>query len=72
MGTLIWSVMALLQEMTALFPSKGLVPQLPKSLYTDGIDGFAKRWMTWWDRLRLRPLVIFQLRLRQILGPQRE
>jgi hypothetical protein len=32
MGAFIWSVTASLQEMTALFPSKGRVCQLPKSL----------------------------------------
>jgi hypothetical protein len=38
MSTFIWSAMASLQEMTGLFPSKGLVRQFLKSLY---------RWNRW-------------------------
>jgi amino acid transporter len=46
MGTILWSAMASLGEMTALFPVKGPIIDFP-SRYIDESVGFATGWMAW-------------------------
>jgi len=45
-GTIIWSCAASLGEMTALFPVKGPIYELPKRFLDESV-GFALAWMTW-------------------------
>ncbi|KIW07123.1 uncharacterized protein PV09_01996 [Verruconis gallopava] len=45
-GTVIWSSAACLGEMTALFPIKGPIYQLPKRFLDESV-GYAAAWMTW-------------------------
>ena len=46
MGTALWSAMASLGEMTALFPVKGAVFEFPSRFVDEGI-GYACGWMSW-------------------------
>ncbi|KAL9044869.1 MAG: hypothetical protein Q9214_002024 [Letrouitia sp. 1 TL-2023] len=48
MGTAIWSAMASLGEMTALFPVKGAVFEFPRRFVDAGI-GYACGWMSWFS-----------------------
>ena len=45
-GTIIWSSAACLGEMTALFPVKGPLFEMPKR-FLDQSVGYATAWMTW-------------------------
>jgi amino acid transporter len=45
-GTVIWSSAACLGEMTALFPVKGPIFELPKR-FLDQSVGYATGWITW-------------------------
>jgi yeast amino acid transporter len=47
MGSLMWSAVASLGEMTALFPVKGPTIDFP-SRYVDESVGFAVGWMAWY------------------------
>lgn len=46
MGTIVWSVMACLGEMTALFPVPGAIFQMP-CRFVDASMGYAVGWMSW-------------------------
>ena len=46
-GTVIWSSAACLGEMTALFPVKGPIFELPKR-FLDQSVGYATGWITWY------------------------
>ena len=45
-GTIIWSSAACLGEMTAIFPVKGPLFEMPKR-FLDQSVGYATAWMTW-------------------------
>jgi amino acid transporter len=45
-GTIIWSAAACLGEMTALFPVKGPIYELPRRFLDESV-GYATAWMTW-------------------------
>lgn len=45
-GTALWSAMACLGEMTALFPVKGAIFEMPRRFLDEGI-GYAVGWMSW-------------------------
>jgi amino acid transporter len=45
-GTVMWSAMACLGEMTALFPAKGAVFAFP-GRFLDKAVGYAVGWMAW-------------------------
>ena len=45
-GTVMWSAMACLGEMTALFPVKGAVFDFPSRFLDEGV-GYAVGWMAW-------------------------
>lgn len=47
MGSLLWSAVASLGEMTAIFPVKGPIIDFP-SRYIDESVGFAVGWMAWY------------------------
>jgi len=46
-GTIIWSSAACLGEMTALFPVKGPMFELPKRFLDESI-GYATAWLAWY------------------------
>jgi hypothetical protein len=46
MGSILWSAMASLGEMTALFPVKGPIIDFPSRYLDEGV-GFATGWMAW-------------------------
>ncbi|KAF2463996.1 uncharacterized protein BDR25DRAFT_272286 [Lindgomyces ingoldianus] len=48
MGTVMWSVMACLGEMTALFPIKGPIFEFPRR-FVDQSIGFAIGWISWFS-----------------------
>jgi yeast amino acid transporter len=45
-GTVMWSSLACLGEMTALFPVKGAVFEFPARFLDEGL-GYACGWMAW-------------------------
>ena len=45
-GTVMWSSVACLGEMTAIFPVKGPLFELPKRFLDESL-GYAAGWMTW-------------------------
>lgn len=47
MGSILWSVMACLGEMTALFPVPGAIFQMP-CRFVDASIGYAVGWMSWY------------------------
>jgi amino acid transporter len=46
MGTVMWSTMASLGEMTAVFPVKGPLFEFPRRFLDESI-GFATAWIVW-------------------------
>jgi amino acid permease len=46
-GTIIWSAASSLGEMTALFPVKGPIYELPKRFLDESV-GYATAWLTWY------------------------
>jgi amino acid transporter len=46
MGIAIWSAMASLGEMTALFPVKGSIFEFPGRFLDEGV-GYVAGWMSW-------------------------
>lgn len=46
MGTVLWSAIASLGEMTAVFPVKGPIIDFPSRFFDESI-GFAVGWMAW-------------------------
>lgn len=48
MGTVLWSAIASLGEMTALFPVKGPIIDFPSRFFDESV-GFAVGWMAWYD-----------------------
>ena len=46
-GTIMWSVMACLGEMTALFPVKGPIFEFPRRFIDESV-GLAIGWITWY------------------------
>jgi yeast amino acid transporter len=48
MLTLMWSVMATMAEMTALFPVKGAMFEFPRRFIDESV-GYAAAWMMWYE-----------------------
>lgn len=48
MGTVVWSVMACMAEMTALFPVRGPIFEFPRRFLDQSI-GFATGWISWYN-----------------------
>jgi amino acid transporter len=46
MGTVVWSVMACMAEMTALFPVRGPLFEFPRRMLDQSV-GLAIGWMSW-------------------------
>jgi amino acid permease len=53
MGTALWSAMASLGEMTALFPVKGAIFEFP-SRFVDAAIGYACGWMSWHAKISIQ------------------